>query len=146
MALEKIIDDLVYRKRTWISTVPSTIRALANNALNLNVRERRHWSNREVSDQEDGHDDPVLAIPDTDTPDPEQTLIDAEAIRHLRAMLPTLPASLKKMFELLYDEELDQRAAAVRIGISQPRVAQLHRQLLARVRAHFGLTETQAAA
>jgi RNA polymerase sigma factor (sigma-70 family) len=124
------------------------VRALANNALNLNVRERRHWSKRHQGepDREDGQEDLILTIPDTETADPEQTMIGAEAIQQIRAMLTILPASLKSLFKLLYDEDLNQRAAAARMGISQPRVAQLHRELIARGQAHFGLTETKAAA
>jgi len=43
-------------------------------------------------------------------------------------------AQVQAVFELLYREDLSQREAAKRLGISQPRVAKLHRELLARGR------------
>ena len=52
------------------------------------------------------------------------------------------PSQLQTVFYMLYCEELSQREAAVRLGVSQPRVAALHRQLL--TRAELGLRDLAA--
>jgi RNA polymerase sigma factor (sigma-70 family) len=41
-----------------------------------------------------------------------------------------LPAAHQEIYKLLYVEGLTQRAAAKRLGVSQPRIAQLHTSLL----------------
>jgi RNA polymerase sigma factor (sigma-70 family) len=124
------------------------LRALANNALNLNRREQRHWSTRhqEALDQEGDHQDVLSAIPDTENLDPGQMAERAESIQHVRAMLAELPASLNRLFKLLYVDDLTQREVSERLGISQARVAQLHRDLLNRGKAYFGLSEMRLAA
>jgi DNA-directed RNA polymerase specialized sigma24 family protein len=45
-----------------------------------------------------------------------------------------LPKSLQKLYELIYVKECTQREAASLMRVSQPRIAQLHRQLLQRGR------------
>lgn len=48
----------------------------------------------------------------------------------LTAWLATLPVRLRHLYELLYLRNLTQRDAARLLGVSQPRVAQLHSALL----------------
>lgn len=51
--------------------------------------------------------------------------------------MSALPSDQQAIFRLLYVEGLTQRAAARQLGVSQPRVAQLHRSLLQLGRAVF---------
>jgi RNA polymerase sigma factor (sigma-70 family) len=127
---------------------PYILRALANNALNLNQLEQRHWSTRhqEALDYEGDQQDVLSAVPDTESPDPAQMAERLESIQQVRAMLAELPPSLNRLFKLLYVEDLTQREASERLGISQARVAQLHRDLLNRGKAYFGLSEMRLAA
>jgi RNA polymerase sigma factor (sigma-70 family) len=50
-------------------------------------------------------------------------------VKRVTEALTELPAQLKRIFELLYQEGLTQREAAIRMKVSQPRVAKLHTQL-----------------
>ena len=62
----------------------------------------------------------------------EPVVRDVLAERRVRQWIDEQPSQLQAVFHLLYCEDLSQREAAVRLGVSQPRVAKLHRQLLAR--------------
>lgn len=48
----------------------------------------------------------------------------------IRRAVRDLPINLRKVYELLYRRELSQSQAASRLGVSQPRVAQLNRGLI----------------
>lgn len=52
----------------------------------------------------------------------------------VRDWLCSLPRILQKVFVVLYRWRLPQRQAAARLGLSQPRISQLHRMLLERGR------------
>jgi len=59
--------------------------------------------------------------------------------------LSTLPAILMNVFEALYNQGLSQREAALRLGVSQPRICQLHQMLLVRGRRDLaGLMNTKS--
>lgn len=60
---------------------------------------------------------------------------DSIGVRWVRRWLSAEPAPLREIFHLLYDRGLNQRQAAKKLGVSQPRVAALHRKLLGRARA-----------
>ena len=45
-----------------------------------------------------------------------------------------LPDGLRRVYEALYVNEVTQREAAIQIGVSQPRIAELHRLLLQRAK------------
>lgn len=62
----------------------------------------------------------------------EPTARDVLAERRVRQWIGYQPSQFQALFDLLYREDLSQRDAAMRLGVSQPRVAQLHRQLLER--------------
>lgn len=62
----------------------------------------------------------------------EPTVRDVLLERRIRRWLYDLPRQLKDVFHLLYRRGLSQREAAEYLGVSQPRVAKLHRQLLER--------------
>ena len=57
---------------------------------------------------------------------------DVIATARVTAWIQTQRPEYRNVFELIYQEDLTQRQAADCLGVSQPRVAQLHRQLLAR--------------
>ena len=59
---------------------------------------------------------------------------DLFAILRIRRWLETLPLSLRNLFALIYRNGLSQRDAARILQVSQPRVAQLHTELLRRGR------------
>jgi RNA polymerase sigma factor (sigma-70 family) len=59
---------------------------------------------------------------------------DLLAESRVREWIARQPAQVQAVFHLLYREDLSQREAAERLGVSQPRVAKLHRELLARGR------------
>jgi RNA polymerase sigma factor (sigma-70 family) len=59
---------------------------------------------------------------------------DHEALKAVRIWARTLPSSFKSIYDLLYGSGSTQREAAAALGISQPRVAQLHRSLVERGR------------
>jgi RNA polymerase sigma factor (sigma-70 family) len=62
---------------------------------------------------------------------------DLCAIRAVSAWVRELPARLQDIYRLLYCEERSQSEAAGILGVSQPRVAQLHRLLLTEGRKRF---------
>jgi RNA polymerase sigma factor (sigma-70 family) len=81
--------------------------------------------------------DPVLDVAEeldadnlTATSDAEQ--VDEFAAAGVRRWLRTLPTQLQRLYRLLYVEDMSQREAAREMGVSQPRIAQLHRALLQR--------------
>ncbi len=58
--------------------------------------------------------------------------VDVFARARVRGWVSRQPGQHRAVFHLLYREELTQREAARQLGLSQPRVAQLHRELLER--------------
>ena len=59
---------------------------------------------------------------------------DALKIAGVAAFIRTLPTNLRTVYALLYEQGHTQREAALQLGVAQPRVAQLHRELLTRAR------------
>lgn len=60
------------------------------------------------------------------------TTRDVLAERRVRQWVRAQPRPLQGVFHLLYRRGLSQREAAAHLGVSQPRIAKLHRQLLNR--------------
>lgn len=60
-----------------------------------------------------------------------------ERSRNVRLWLIGLPQRLQQLYSLLYVQGATQREAARAMGVSQPRVAQLHRELLTLGREGF---------
>jgi len=60
----------------------------------------------------------------------------------LNQWVASLPRFLAEIFEAIYELRLSQRQVAVRLGVSQPRVQQLHRQLIQLARRQFGSNQT----
>jgi RNA polymerase sigma factor (sigma-70 family) len=74
----------------------------------------------------------VTEVPEilSDDPDPYTRLEQRAIIDRISSWTESLPETLKKLYLLLYHVELPQSAAARLLGVSQPRVSQLHRQIL----------------
>lgn len=60
-----------------------------------------------------------------------------DAIARVGEWAVNLPGRLKQIYDLLYLRGWSQRATAAAMGVSQPRVAQLHRELLTRGRTEL---------
>lgn len=80
---------------------------------------------------------PLHGVADSDAPDPETVVERRELIRHLAAALAKLPKNEKLVLALYYHEELTMREISRVMGVSEPRVSQLHAQALLRLRAHM---------
>lgn len=91
-----------------------------------------------AGDQDDsGGRTPLQGVADSDSPDPATIVERREMIRHLAAALAKLPKNEKLVLALYYHEELTMREISRVMGISEPRVSQLHAQALLRLRAHM---------
>lgn len=91
-----------------------------------------------AGDQDDsGGRTPLQGVADSDSPDPATVVERRELIRHLAAALGKLPKNEKLVLALYYHEELTMREISRVMGISEPRVSQLHAQALLRLRAHM---------
>ena len=76
-------------------------------------------------------------------PEAEAETLSFDCRDHVRHWLSTLPEILMQVFELLYNQGHSQREAALSLGVSQPRICQLHHMLLVRGRrALAGLMNT----
>jgi len=95
------------------------IRRVISNGVKNSARQTQVAAN-EVSD--DALDGPLA----------DQVPCDVLAVRRVRQWICRQPTQLQAVFDLLYHEDLTQREAALRLGVSQPRVAKLHRQLVER--------------
>lgn len=96
---------------------------IANTVRSALHREARSFSARAPMAQELSED---LEAP--------AEVLDGRYTAAVAAWATRLPARLKAVYEYLYAEERSQREAAGLMKVSQPRVAQLHRQLLERGR------------
>lgn len=68
---------------------------------------------------------------------PTAVSFTAQVIPMVRDWLATLPKVLVDVFLAIYEQGCTQREAARRLGVSQPRVAALHRKLLDHGREEF---------
>ena len=86
---------------------------------------------------------PHLPINDEIATSPESAVEDAlakaELQRRLARAISLLPERLRVLLALYYDEELTYREIAKILGVSEPRVCQLHSEAVKKLRA--GLTE-----
>lgn len=100
------------------------VRTVIANAVRSEIRRnRRNFGARSPMAQELKED---LEVPASD-----QEHASAAAVA---AWTTRLPARLRDVYRHLYVEERSQREAARLMNVSQPRIAQLHRQLLQRAR------------
>lgn len=95
-------------------------------------RERRHWRNRHWENSASVGEDPdiELAAMVSNEPSPME-LADAS---NLHARATTLPYRLHRLYEQRYMNDLSQSETATLLGITQQRVSQLERTLIATLR------------
>lgn len=105
------------------------VRRIIQNAVRGAVRRERRALGP-MSDVTVGFDDNIS------DPRPEQ---ESELVRLVLEWLSLLPARTQQLYELLYVQGYTQREAAQVMSVSQPRVAQLHADLLRRGRAELAL-------
>jgi RNA polymerase sigma factor (sigma-70 family) len=125
-------DDLAQEVRMRITaairTLPGAptpyIRKVISNTLKSARRRDAHAFTVKSPMAEPVDDDFAAAIVE---PDDGRDVIVA-------AWVGSLPSPMRRIYQHLYAEDLSQREAARLMNLSQPRVAQLHRQLLERGR------------
>lgn len=100
------------------------VRRVIQNAIRDAARRERRMFGTTVPLDADSTVDPT-----------SETQGDREA--YIAAWVTLLPDRLHQMYELLYVHGYTQREAARLMGVSQPRVAQLHSELLRRGRAEL---------
>jgi RNA polymerase sigma factor for flagellar operon FliA len=71
-------------------------------------------------------------------PRPDEALARGEAVRRLATAIEALPERLRMLLALYYDEGLTYREIARVLGVSEPRVCQLHSDAVKRLRASLG--------
>jgi RNA polymerase sigma factor (sigma-70 family) len=62
----------------------------------------------------------------------EDRATDHFVVAAVRRFISSLPENLQAVYKLIFQDELTQRDAANRMGLSQPRIAELKRELLRR--------------
>lgn len=110
-------------RRRGISAVPYLRTVIANAVLAASLRLREQLSLEEFDDER-------APTPIRAHTDPR----DQMAIDHVVEWTEKLPARLQRVYRILYREHRSQREAAAILRVSQPRVAQMHRELLNRGR------------
>jgi len=83
--------------------------------------------------------DEVAASPEAGA---DEALVRGEAARRLAREVAHLPERLQVLLALYYDEDLTYREIARILGVSEPRVCQLHSEAVKRLRA--GLSRVRA--
>jgi RNA polymerase sigma factor (sigma-70 family) len=111
-------------------------RAVWNGARIQNRVERRYWAGRNETNAASTEDTPLEAVPD-DQEAIDDVLGRSDEATHVGRWMATLPANLRMVAKLLYEDDLTQREAAAEMGISHVRVGQLHRRLLELGRVHL---------
>lgn len=72
---------------------------------------------------------------------PVSALLEGERRERLVEAIESLPEREKLLIALTYQEELNLKEIGAVLGVSQPRVCQLHSQALSRLRARIAATE-----
>lgn len=85
-------------------------------------------------------DDPDLdpSFLEDENDSPEAELERAEIRDHVRRWIAAGPPRQREVYSLVYETGLTQRDAAKQMGVSQPRITQLHKSLLAKGRHDLG--------
>lgn len=107
------------------------LRRVIQNAMRDAARRERRMFGTTVPLETDSEFDP---------PSEEQS----ELVASVAAWVTLLPARLHQVYELLYVQGYNQREAAQLMDVSQPRVAQMHSELIRRGRAELELQTAYA--
>ncbi len=111
---------LLIVNRAFQDAPAAYIRAVITNTLRSVLRyEARRFSTRS----------PLAEQLNPDFPAPVDDLADAK-VRSVAAWVNSLPVRFQAVYRQLYSEGRSQRDAARLMSVSQPRISQLHRQLL----------------
>lgn len=110
-------------------------RTVIHRAMTSEVRKTKHHTAAGRALWIDDPDlDPGILPPATD---PGSRHHQQAARERVRRWVSKGPPRLREVFGLLYAEGLSQREAAVLMGVTQPRISQLHRDLLRRGQAEL---------
>lgn len=112
----------VLRKRRLPSTA-YTRRVISNSVRKARRREVSQRDRMELFTLSQEHEERSC------TPADDGDFLAREAVAH---WINDLPGRMREIYDLVYRRELTQRAAALAMGLSQPRIAKLHKQLLRR--------------
>ncbi len=107
-------------------------RSIKNSIMKELGREGRHWTRR--IEGESQYEEIMASETDEDDMEARDFLLTGRVSK----WVTSLPTTLHRIFDLLYCRDLSQRETADEMGISQPRVAQLHKQLLIRGQGELG--------
>ena len=110
--------------RRGVERPPEYIKSLIFNAMKTAVTREKGVIGSGSPHVDELDDD---ALPHDREPPPEPN----EPIHRWTRLLPDRP---RRLYELVYERGMSQRAAAKALRVSQPRVAQLHRALLEKAR------------
>ncbi len=101
----------------------------------LNVPMRAAGASVDTSDL---GEDRIESVPATGAADPAEAAAAHEMRMHLGQALASLPERDRQLAQLLYVDELSQRETAVRLGVTESRVSQMHSQMRNRLRLALG--------
>lgn len=121
---------LAYRSRARQRRQPTNFTLIITNAIRTSHRDRMRRAG--VEQACDSSELETMAVAANDDREPEPASVH-------RRLDEVLSGRLREVFDCLYVHELSQREAAARMRLSQPRIAQLHKELIARGRAALGL-------
>lgn len=107
--------------------------SIRNALLNARRAERKHWDQRESSEAEHQEDDglPHWAGEETVL----ETIDDMAVVTGIQCWADALPPKLAPIWQALYTRDLSQREYALEVGVSQPRISQLHSLILDHARS-----------
>jgi RNA polymerase sigma factor (sigma-70 family) len=122
LAQEARIRLVFVARNAGVTSEPYIRKVIANAVLAAALRDRERMELDVLSDE----------LPAVATDGHDLYAVDAVA-----RWAKDLPPKLNTLYHVLYHEERTQREAAAILGVSQPRVAQLHRALLKRGRTEL---------
>jgi RNA polymerase sigma factor (sigma-70 family) len=121
------------RRRPMVQT--AYLRRVISNAVQSAVSATRRWSDH----------DPIDETTDDLQADPENSNTnDPLEIAAVNKFIDGLPVSLRSVYKLLYEEGRTQQEAASQVGVAQPRIAQLHKELLSRAQGDLNYLDNSA--
>jgi RNA polymerase sigma factor (sigma-70 family) len=139
------VDDLI--QEAWITVIrvesrypdtsPSQRKRIARRAVTNRLRDASRLARRRAAREETTDHERLGLLADraspfsfpSQLPSPLHYIISAELRNEVARALQNIPARLRDVYRTLYEEGMSQKEAAGVLGISQPRVAQLHRRL-----------------
>jgi RNA polymerase sigma factor (sigma-70 family) len=116
-------------RRSVVVPPQEYLRRIISNAIQSAVSATRSWSGiRSIDELTEEFEAKSGASAGTD---PLKIAAVAEFVR-------SLPANLQQVYQLIYEQGHTQREVASQLGVAQPRVAQMNRELLSRGQYEMG--------